>query len=154
MRWQRRHPKEEDDSQQTDRVWGGRFFSKATRRNSPCGAARRRIISCACTPKSGDQMRRAAGVLNTINLTTMKADPSTPDDETMDDISVQVHAVQTALVSDEDFDIVIGAGGKELDLMSGEDSIDVAIQALQTLHRTSHALPLCTRNVFSRVAQN
>ena len=52
--------------------------------------------------ESADLLRMAAEESSTINMTTMQADQSTPDDETTDEINVQV--------STEAFGMVKGTG--------------------------------------------
>ena len=49
--------------------------------------------------ESGDLMRMVAEEPNSINLTIMKADPSTPYDETVDEINVQAYPALMAVTS-------------------------------------------------------
>ena len=49
----------------------------------------------------------AAEEPNTVNFKTLKADPSTPDDATLDEIDDQVYAALVG-TSNEAFDIVLG----------------------------------------------
>ena len=64
----------------------------------------------------------AAEEPNTINLITVKADPSTQGDEVTNEINVQFYAALMALTSKGALDIVIGAEKRSWTWERGDDS--------------------------------
>ena len=69
----------------------------------------RKTTSLSVYQQRSELLRMVAEEFNDVNMSTIKAYPDTPDDDTMDEIN-PVYAALMALTSNEAFDIVLGAG--------------------------------------------
>ena len=57
--------------------------------------------------ESVPRVRHAAQDSGDLSVSTLKADPNTPEEDTLDETNAQVHAALMALISNEAFDIVL-----------------------------------------------